>query len=154
MSLSAQGTHIYFVDELGALHTLFCPTGVTIPRATKENIDVTCLSDQDRKFKAGMGTPPTLTITAFFDPQQASHKYLWDAQESRENLVFIVGASDGTAAPTVDTAGDVTLPTTRSFFTFEGYIQDTPLDAQLGAEYSIQFIVQMSGNSTLVPKTT
>lgn len=152
MSLNAQGTEIYFVNDTGELAVLHCPTGVNIPRATKENIDITCLSDQDRRFKAGLGTPPTVTVTAYFDPQNPSHKYLWDAQESRETLTFIVGLSDGTADPTVDTAGDVVLPTTRSFVSFDGYIQDTPLDAQLAAELTVSFTIQMSGNSTLTPK--
>lgn len=152
MSVTTQGTEIYFVDDLGTLHTLHCPTGITIPRATKDNLDATCLNSEDRVMVPGLGTPPTLSITANFNPDQDSHVFLWEAQENRTILQFIVGLSNGTAAPTLDTAGDVILPTTRGFVTFEGYVSDTPLDAQIGAFYTIDFTIQMSGNSKLIRK--
>lgn len=161
MSQSSQGTQLWFIDPAtNDLVEVTCPTGITISAAAREQLDVTCLGDTERKYKRGLGNPSTVTFSVFFDTSDVSHVLLEDmllsnnTNEQEENTTFIVGIGNGTAAPLVDTSGDVTFPTTRSYYTFEGYVADGPIDIQIAAENTVEFSIQMSGNRVPYRKTT
>lgn len=161
MSQTSQGTQLWFVDPAtNDLVEVTCPTAITLSAAAREQLDVTCLGDSTRKYKRGLGNPTTVTFSVFFDTSDVSHVLLEDmllsnsTNEEDENVTFVVGMSDGTAAPTADTSGDLTFPTTRSYYTFEGYVSDGPLDIQIAAENTVEFSIQMSGNRVPYRKTT
>lgn len=159
MSVKTQGTQVFFVDPVdGSLNTLDCPTGVTIPGVTRDQLEEFCLDQADgiRTYKSGAGTPGVVTISANFDPSSESHMRLIELQDSGDVIEWVVGLSDGTAVPVVDTAGlvDIPLPTTRSWFHFLGYVSDAPIDAQTNTFYTVEFSIQMSGARTAYPKTT
>ena len=152
--MTTQGTKVFFVDPTtNELVQVVCPTSVTVPRATREQVDVTCLDDSDRRFRPGLGNPTTATFSINFDAAEPSHVRLVNLQQTGQTLDWVVGLSDGVSLPTVDTSGDVTLPTTRSFWTFQGYVVDTPMASEIAADYTMEITIQMSGNSTLFPKT-
>lgn len=156
MSISSQGTQIYFVDPSNnQLYELDCPTGVTVPRATRETLDATCINTTGnaRILKPGLGTPPTQTLSVLFDPASQSQVLLVNLQDSGETLNWFVGLPDGTTAPTVDVDGDVTIPTDRSFWVYDGYVADTSMAAEINALLSMEFTLQMSGQSIFIPKT-
>lgn len=155
MSQTSQGTQLFFVDPLtNHLKEVSCPTAITIPAAAKEQLDITCLGDTARKYKAGLGNPSTVSFSVFFDTSETSHVLLEDLLLSGESTHFVVALSDGTAIPTLDSSGDITFPTTRSFYSFEGYISDGPIDIQIASENTVQFSIQMSGNRIPFRKTT
>jgi hypothetical protein len=64
--------------------------------------------------------------------------------------------SDGTAAPTVhvDSAGDgeFVLPTTRSWITFQGFMNSFPFTFALDAPVQSTVGIQVSGDPTLTVK--
>lgn len=154
MPLPTQGTKVYLKDPLtDQLLQIDCPTGLTIPSAESEQLDATCLDDLDRHFRAGLGNPGVVSLTLNFDPGSASHVRLVQLKKSRENVTWVVGLSDGTTAPALDSAGELDLPTDRSFVSFEGYVSAVPIDAQLNAFYTMEVSVQMSGDYDLYPKT-
>lgn len=161
MSQSSQGTQLWFVDTAtNDLVEVTCPTAITLSAAAREQLDVTCLGDTERRYKRGLGNPSTVTFSVFFDTSDVSHVLLEDMLLSndttgeQENTTFIVGLGDGVSVPTADTSGDLTFPTTRSFYTFEGYVSDGPLDIQIAAENTVEFSIQMSGNRVPYRKTT
>ncbi|MDT4860744.1 Phage tail tube, TTP, lambda-like [compost metagenome] len=65
---------------------------------------------------------------------------------------WVVGWSDGTAAPTADSSGDFELPTTRTWFVFGGYIADFPFDFQQNSVVATQVSIQRSGGSAWIKK--
>lgn len=156
MSVLTQGTHIFFIDPaddsvvqvLGA--TAFNPGG-----SPSDQIDDTALEDFDRKFKKGMRTPGQASLTVNADPSIASHVRLHELSESNDQtqqvIKWVVGWSDGTAAPTV-AAGEFVLPTTRTWFEFEGYVADFPLDFALNSVVTSQVSIQRSGGSAWTKK--
>ena len=159
MSVLTQGTHIFFIDPandsvvqvLGA--TAFNPGG-----SPSDQIEETALEDFDRKYKKGMRTPGQASLTVNADPGVASHVRLHELSQSndqtQQTVKWVVGWSDGTEPPTVDVGGAWTLPTTRTWFKFDGYVSDFPLDFALNSVVTSQVTIQRTGGSQWVKKTT
>jgi hypothetical protein len=102
----------------------------------------------------GLRTPGQATIGLNADPSFASHIRLHELSED-DTVDFVkwaVGWSDGTAAPTVDTSGDFVLPTSRTWFTFQGYVADFPFDFAQNTVVTSTVSIQRSGGSAWVPK--
>jgi hypothetical protein len=72
--------------------------------------------------------------------------------ESGETRSWIIGFSDGTALPTVDSAGTVTYASTRTFVEFDGYVADLPLDFATNSVVKSTMQIQRSGARTLHAK--
>ena len=159
MSILTQGTHVFFIDPAddsvvqvkGA--TAFNPGG-----APSDQIETTALEDFDRKYKKGMRTPGQASLTIQADPSEPSHVRLHELSESNDQteqiVKWVVGWSDGVAPPTVDVGGDWTLPTTRTWYEFEGYVSDFPFDFALNTVVTTQLTIQRSGGSAWTKKTT
>lgn len=159
MSILTQGTHVFFIDPAddsvvqvkGA--TAFNPGG-----APSDQIETTALEDFDRKYKKGMRTPGQASLTIQADPSEPSHVRLHGLSESNDQteqiVKWVVGWSDGVAPPTVDVGGDWTLPTTRTWYKFEGYVSDFPFDFALNTVVTTQVTIQRSGGSAWTKKST
>lgn len=153
--IKSQGTMVYFVDPTAAIPAVVvvkCPTGVSGMGGAKDQIDVTCLTDTiDRKFVPGLGNPGQVSIPFVLDTQDVSHQDLFDLKESGTMLDWLVGLSDGTAAPTWAT-DTLTPPTDRSSIGFKGYIADVNIDIASNDSVRGTLTVQRSGAVTLTPK--
>lgn len=156
MSVLTQGTKVYFIDpdslEVVAVQ---CATAFNPGGQPADQIDVTCLEELvARTYKKGLRTPGQASLTINADPQYASHVRLHELSEEStdRNIKWAVGWSDGTAAPTADSDGDWVLPTTRTWFTFEGYVSDFPLDFAMNTVVVTAATIQRSGGSTWTPK--
>ena len=159
MSVLSQGTYIYFIhpsyDSSGpAIVRLQCATSFNPGGAPRDQLDDSCLEDQDAKSKQGMRRPGVATIGINPDPQYESHGLLFDLFNGNEqvDLKFAVGWSDGVAEPTLDTDGDFNLPTSRTWFLFEGYVSDFPFDHALNTIIAGTVSVQRSGGASWVRK--
>jgi hypothetical protein len=127
-----------------------CPTGITGLGGGRSQVDVTCLDSQEMEYEPGMANPSAVTVNLNFDPAKISHQELWNLFEDGTTLHWVIGLSDGTAAPTIDTgSGTVTYPTTRSWIDFNGYISDFPFDAAINNVYKSAMQIQRSGARTL-----
>lgn len=156
MSILTQGTHVFFIDPaddsvvqvLGA--TAFNPGG-----SPSDQIETTALEDFDRKYQKGMRTPGQASLTIQADPTVESHVRMHELSESndqsQQTIKWVVGWSDGSAPPTV-TAGEWVLPTTRTWYKFEGYVSDFPFDFALNTVVTTQVAIQRSGGSAWVKK--
>ena len=155
MSVLTQGTQVYFVDpDTLAVTAVECATAFNPGGQPADQIEDTCLESDTRTYKKGLRTPGQATLTINADPQKASHVRLHELSEENvdRQIKWAVGWSDGTAAPTADSDGDFVLPNTRTWFTFEGYVSDFPLDFAQNTVVVTAATIQRSGGSTWTPK--
>ena len=118
--IKTQGTAVYVYDGT-AVTKLDCITGIDLGGDSTTRIDVTCLDEPTSKaYVSGLSDPGEGSLTFNLDPKNSSHlAALLLAENKKEGVKFYVGASDGTGAITVS-GSVVTVPTTRSWWTFEG----------------------------------
>lgn len=146
MSLNVQGSNLWFADpDSDAIIEVGCVTTLSGLTASRDQLDVTCISSPARVFEAGLLTPGAATFSINFDPSDESHVRLHELYRLGTTLKWALGLSDGTAPPTsVDSAGDFVLPTTRTFITFDGYVSEYPFDLAIGAKVASNLSIQVS----------
>lgn len=145
-----KGTEIWFLknDSNGnPIVKLGCPKGASGLGGAKTQIDTTCLDSQEMEFSPGMGSPGAVTINFDFDPAKVSHRDLVEMDENDTITTWIIGFSDGpaSAVPTVDSAGLITYPATRTFVSFQGYIAELPLDFAINTNVASTASIQRTG---------
>ena len=155
MSKLTQGTQVYFIDpdDLSVV-SIDCATAFSPGGNPADQIEDTCLESDVRTYKKGLRTPGTASLTINADPEKESHIRLHELSEddTDRNVKFAVGWSDGTAAPTADSDGDWVLPSTRTWFTFDGFVSDFPFDFAANSVVTTSVSIQRSGGSTWTPK--
>lgn len=151
MSILTQGTQIYVIDpEDCSLLTVECATAFNPGGNPADQLEDTCLEDFERSYLPGLRTPGQATLTINADPRNASHIRLYELSQLNPppTLQWAVGWSDGKdVVPVIDTNCTFNLPTTRTWFTFEGYVADFPFDFQLNAVVTTDIPIQRSGGS-------
>ena len=156
MSVLTQGTNIYFINPTTyAIVTVDCATTFSPGGSPSDQIEVTCLEDTTRAYLGGLRTPGQASMGINADPANASHILMHTLSETDPQPViqWVVGWSDGTAVPTADTNGTWDgFPTTRTWFSFEGYISDFPFDFTQNAVVTSTVSIQRSGTSTWTAK--
>lgn len=155
MSVQTQGTQVFFIDpEDDSIGFIQCATALTPGGSPADQIETTCLESFDREYVPGLRTPGQATASVNADPQVASHIRLHEmSQENPPPTVkWAVAWSDGTDVPTVDSAGDFVLPTTRTWLLFQGYVADFPFDFQGNAVVGAAMAIQRSGGSSWIKK--
>lgn len=153
MAIKTQGTELYFIDpDTFAVTKVGCVTQITGLTAARDQIETTCLDSDARTYEAGMATPGAAQFGVNFDTGDASHVRLHQLYVDGVNIDWALGWSDGTGiAPTSDSTA-FELPTTRSWLSFEGFIQDLPFDFALNAVVGSNVSIQVSGFPTLQAK--
>jgi hypothetical protein len=161
MAILSQGSQVFALVPTDADPAVFevlavaCATAFTPGGNPAEQIDVTCLEENDRTYMPGLRTPAAASLTVNFDPSEPSHVRLFELSQMNPapTLKWALGWSDGTAAPTVAVGGDdFELPATRTWYTFEGYVADAPFDFAANSVVSSAMSIQRSGGAALVPK--
>jgi len=154
------GSNLYFLDPADcSVVEVGCPTNLSGLDSTIDQIETTCLSDTARTYEAGLATPGTATFTLSLDPQDPSHVRLLELKKAGTTLQWAFGLSESPGtAPTGAADSDeecvFTLPTSRSWITFEGFVNSYSLDASLNAVYTVNVGVQISGDPDLIPATS
>lgn len=155
MSVLTQGTQIYFVDPDDlSIVAVECATAFNPGGQPADQIEDTCLESFTRTYKKGLRTPGQASLTINADPQKESHVRLHELSEENTDryIKWAVGWSDGIAAPTVDSDGDFILPTSRTWFTFDGYVSDFPMDFAQNTVVVTAATIQRSGGSEWTKK--
>lgn len=158
MAIKTQGTQLYFIDEdiTGGpqIVKVECATALSGLSNPREQIDVTCLESDTREFEGGLSTPGQLSVTVNFDPSNPSHLRLYELWKANgPNGKFAIGVGEPRDTdPTIDSAGDFSFPTTRSFIEFSGYVADVPLEFALNSVVTSTIVIQISGSYTVHPK--
>ncbi len=161
MSVLTQGTKVYALVPPASgfgphvVMQIECATAFNPGGSPKEQIEDTCLEDSERSYKPGLRTPGQASLTINADPSNASHIRLHQLAEMNGDttMKWAVGWSDGTAAPTVNSAGDdFELPDTRTWYVFQGYVSDFPFDFAANSVVSTAATIQRSGGSAWIRK--
>jgi hypothetical protein len=155
MSILTQGTQVYAIDpDSRDLITVECATAFNPGGNPADQLEDTCLENFERTYKPGLRTPGQATLSINADPANASHLRLYELSTDNPppTVKWAIGWSDGTAPPTVDSNGNFNLPTTRTWFTFEGYVSDFPFDFQLNSIVASDIAIQRSGASAWTKK--
>lgn len=152
MSIKTKGTELFFIYPYSGGYSVVkfgCPKGIQGLGGAKSQIDETCLDSLEMEFGPGMGSPGAITVNTDIDFSKVSHQDIIIMDRDDDKVTWIVGFSDGTAAPTVNgTTGVVTYPSTRSYVSFLGYIADLPLDFSINSNVTSAVSIQRSGAKT------
>jgi hypothetical protein len=144
MVQKTQGTQLWYQSAASAVTEVGAVTGITGTGGGADQIDGTNLMSVEKEYTAGLPSPGAVSVPINFDPGNPTHQALYALWQSGEKVKWIIGLSDGTAAPTV--ASNVfTYPTTRSYFDFEGYISDFPIEVAGNSKLESTMTVQRSG---------
>lgn len=156
--MKTQGTELYAIDPAdGSVIVVGCPTSIDGIDTTLDQIETTCLNSLARTYEAGMPTPGAASFGINVDPQDDSHIRLHQLKTAGTTLEWAVGWSDDTGVPpttTTDSDGLYvwdTLPTTRSWITFQGFMNSFPFAFALNAVVQSTVGIQISGDPQLVP---
>lgn len=153
MSIKTQGTVLYAIDPADeSVITVGCITALSGIDTTNEQIEVTCLEDAARSYVAGLATPGAATFDINFDTSDATHTRLHALKVAGTTLLWAVGFSDGTAAPTVDSGGTWDLGTSRSWIRFQGFMTNFPFDFQQNSVIQSSVSIQISGEPQVFAK--
>lgn len=155
MAVRTQGTDLFTIDpEDGSLLEVGCVTSIDGIDSTLDQIETTCLSDAVRTYIAGLATPGAASFGINVDPSDDSHVRLHQLKTAGTVLTWALGWADGTANPTVDSQADgFALPSTRSWITFNGFMNSYPFTFAQNAVVQSTVGIQISGDPVLVPKT-
>lgn len=158
--MKAQGTELYAIDPADdSLIIIDCITSIDGLDVQVEQNEVTCLQDTARRYEAGLGTPGTATFGIYTNPfESPNHVRLHQIKVAGLTVRWAVGWSDATGTPptiTPDSNGDgeFVLPDTRTWITFEGFMNSYPFSFAQNASVASNIGIQVSGEPVLVPRT-
>lgn len=148
MSVLTQGTQVYGLIN-GVVHEIECVTNFNPGANPADQIEDTCLKERNsRSYKKGLRTPGQASLTINADPVNDSHYLMWQLAETEEDndelIQWAIGWSDGVAEPTVE-SGEMTLPASRTWYTFQAYVSDFPFDFQANTVVATNATMQRSG---------
>jgi hypothetical protein len=158
--MKTQGTELYVIDpEDGSVIEVGCVTSIDGIDVQIEQNEVTCLQDLVRRYEAGLGTPGQATFGIYTNPQDPTHVRLHELKVEGASLVWAVGWSDGTGTPPTvsgSSAGnyDFTLPDSRSWIRFEGFMSSFPFSFQQNTSVQSNIAIQVSGEPSLIPASS
>src|SRR5690606_37333358 len=151
------GTELYFLDpDDCSVVQVGCPTSITGLDSTIDQLETTCLESTARTYEAGLATPGTATFTFNLDPQDASHKRLLDLKTAGLSTKWVIGFPDaiGTApsgAADSDGECEFTLPSSRTWREFEGFVNSYACDFCMNALIAATVGIQVSGEPVRTP---
>lgn len=146
------GTELFFLDpDDCSVVQVGCPTSITGLDSTIEQLETTCLESLARTYEAGLATPGTASFTLSFEPQDASHSRLLELKSAGTSLKWVIGFPDGAGidpSGSQDSDGDCefTLPNTRTWLEFDGFVNSYAFDFSLNALITATVGIQVSGD--------
>lgn len=152
MSMKTQGTQLYSIDPADdSILGVIAVTSIDGIDSPVEPIETTPLEAMAREFVAGLKSPGAATFGINIDPRIASHLRLHQIKTAGTTIKWAIGFSDAVGtAPTVTTK-NFTLPTTRTWITFEGFMTAYPFTFGQNDVVKSTIGIQVSGDPVLVP---
>lgn len=145
--VKTQGTQLFTVID-DEVVTFKCLKKIGFGQDSFSKIDITCLDAESKEYERGMHDPGEGSLEINYDDTNTSHDRLLEIAESGEKLIWYVGSGNSKDAPTL-AGGSVTLPTTRSWNEFKGYINPTaPNDVEVDAVESYTFTLVRTSKVT------
>lgn len=152
-TLKTQGTELFVVNALASAPAVLkfaCPTGLTGLGGAADQLEDTCLdATTDRTYKRGLGNPGQVNVPFNFIPSNSSHQELMDFLADGRNFQWLIGFSDGTDPPTLDSDGTGFVePANRTAAEFTAYVADVTIDVASNDIVRGTMILQRSGAVT------
>lgn len=158
MARLSQGTQVYFLDpETKKVVAVQCATNFNPGGAPRDAIDSTCMEDTYSSSIPGLRQNASATLNINADDRYESHYRLWELFQidDLEAHPWVIGFPGSKSIPTVNTAGtEFVLPEDRTWFLFNGYITDFPLDFESNALITGAITIQRSGGAEWIKSTT
>lgn len=150
MPMLTKGQNLYWIDPNDySVVRLTKLTDFNSPGAPASSVDITDLEETSTmQYDKGLKDPGQATGTVNCTASEASHAALNDLYNDESNVKWAFGFSDGTAAPTADSNGNWELPTTRTFFTFSGFVADFAFNSAVNDVVKTPLVIQRSGEGT------
>lgn len=154
MAIKTQGTQLFAIDpDDDSLISVSSVTEIDGIDTSIDQIETTVLAAMARTYEAGLATPGTATFGIYTDTSNPEHIRLHQLKTGGKQMKWAIGWSDGTDAPTVDVEGVFTLPATRSWLEFEGYMNSYPFNFSQNSVVSSSIGIQVSGEPKLTAKS-
>lgn len=153
--MKTQGTQLYAVDPANdSILVVTCVTSIDGLDSSIDQNETTCLESTARTYEAGLATPGTATFGIRPNPQDDSHARLLALKQAGTSLKWAIGWSDGVNIPptAVDSNGNFNLPNTRTWITFDGFMNAFPFSFAQNSQVESQIGVQISGDPQWVRK--
>jgi hypothetical protein len=152
-TIKTQGTELWVIDtttsSVAAILKFSCPTGITGLGGAADQIEDTCLdATEDRTYKRGLGNPGQVNVPFNFIPSNASHQTIFDMKADGSVFDWMIGFSDGSADPTLDTNDAFVAPASRTSAEFAAYIADVTIDVATNEIVRGTMVLQRSGALT------
>lgn len=121
--IKVQKTQLYYFDGTNIVPVI-CAKTIDLGQDSEEDIEVTCFDQEEGDTEAGMVTPGEGSLAVDFDDENSSHLKILELSKTvpKKTVHWYLGSSHSAAPPTV-TGGTVTLPTTRTWWEFDGYLK-------------------------------
>jgi hypothetical protein len=167
LTIKTQGTDLYAIDPLTkAILVVGCFTSLDGIDTSIAQIETTCLNSSAREYEAGLAEPGSASFGLNIDPQEPAHVRLHQLKTAGTKLLWAIGWSDGrivnaqgdlegippTVSAPVGGEVDFVLPDTRTWITFEGYMNSFPFSFALNDVVKSTVGIQVSGDPVFVPK--
>lgn len=150
--IKSQGTKIYALVG-GAIVRFSCYNSIDLGQDSTSKIDVTCLDEEEKSYEKGIVDPGEGSLTVQLDDENISHATALSLAEAGTELEWYVGSKGDGAEPTV-VGTAVTLPTTRNWATFTGYLNKTPPKIETDGVWTYAFpLVRTSSVNTILRNT-
>ncbi|UUS56261.1 hypothetical protein MST16_08980 [Acinetobacter sp. YH16040_T] len=123
--IKVQKSQLYYHEEgATAVESVQCAKELELGTDTEEDIDVTCLDDEEDNFDPGKKTPGEGSLSIDLDDENSSHLKLIALSKTtpRKKVTWYLGSSNSDAPPEV-AGGAVTLPPSRTWWVWEGYLK-------------------------------
>lgn len=123
--LRTQGTQVWVLDDQSTVVAVLEIPNITDVGefgAQADDIDVTNLMDTAKQYLVGLPDNGEATLQVNFNPQDTTHQFLNDLAGTQARLQFMVGLSDGVAAPT-NVGGVLTTPSARTTAKFTASVK-------------------------------
>lgn len=159
MAMKTQNSQLFTIDpEDGTVLRITCVTSIDGIDSTIEQIETTCLEGDSRTYDSGLATPGAATFGIQTDPRDGSHVRLHQLKTAGITLPWALGWSDGkeiepTAVQDSNGNYDFDLPETRTWITFNGFMNSFPFSFALNAVVTSTVGIQVSGDPILVPRS-
>lgn len=164
MAVKTQGTNLYFIDpDSDTVKDVGCVTQIDGIDSSRDQIETTCLTSNDRQYVAGLGTPGTASFTINVDPTNPVHVRMYELKQRGDVLHWALGWGDGDIDSDglvsmdppngVATDGGFDLPNTRSWLEFDGYLSSFPFSFALNSVVTSAVGIQISGEQVLTAKS-
>lgn len=150
-TIKSNGTKIYALIS-GEIVRFRCYNAVDLGQDSFGKIDISCLDSESKKYRRGAQDPGEGSLTIQIDDENTSHADLLLLVESGDEVEWFIGSSgEGVQEEPTVTGGIVTLPTSRNWLTFDGYLNGAAPSIEMDSVWTYAYpLVRTSPVATIL----